>query len=109
MDFNTYQKEALKTAVYPNIGGNVYYPVLGLCGEAGELANKVKKVMRDHQGVIGPEMVASLWDEVGDLLWYISAIAFELRANLGDLAQLNLDKLKDRADRGVIKGEGDKR
>ena len=85
------------------------YPVLGLVGEAGELANKVKKIARDDGGDLGPDKQVELADELGDTLWYDGAVASALQVSLGEVGQQNLDKLADRMNRGVIKGSGDRR
>ena len=109
MDFNEYQKKAFSTAQYPDKGNNVYYPVLGLCGESGEVAEKIKKVMRDHGGKFSNDKKIELGKELGDVLWYIGALATELGLDMGDIAQNNIDKLFSRKDRGKIKGSGDNR
>ena len=85
------------------------YPVLGLCGEAGEVAEKVKKVLRDKGGYFDHDSRAAIRKEIGDVLWYVSQIASELRFDLDMIAQENLDKLNDRMLRGKIKGDGDDR
>lgn len=108
MNFNKYQKLAWKTAQYPNAGNNIYYPALGL-GEAGEIQNKVKKIMRDHNNRITPEMRAALKKEIGDLIWYVAAMCTELGIGMDDVASENIEKLADRQQRGVIKGSGDDR
>jgi len=101
-----YQDKAATTAVYPKERG-VEYTTLGLVGEAGEIANKVKKVMRgDYDRDALREMLAG---EIGDVLWYLAMLAEELGIDLGDIAQANLDKLASRKDRGVITGSGDDR
>jgi NTP pyrophosphatase (non-canonical NTP hydrolase) len=103
-DFNIYQKEAVKTAIYPD-ALRVLYPTLGLSGEVGELCNKVKKVYRD-----GAELDRKdLEKELGDVLWYMAALAEDLGIDLGTVAEINLEKLKDRQERGVIGGSGDYR
>ncbi len=109
MEFNEYQKEARKTAVYPNIGSNFIYPTLGLCGESGEIAEKIKKVIRDDNGIITEEKRELLKKELGDVLWYISNLASELNVSLSEIAEENIKKLKDRQDRNVLKGSGDLR
>ena len=78
MNFDEYQSEASQTALYPRRLSNLEYPTLGLTGEAGEVANVVKKIQRDHGGIINDEIRAKLKDELGDVLWYISACADEL-------------------------------
>jgi len=96
MNFEDYQRAASKTALYPRRMSNVEYPTLGLAGEAGEVANIVKKIQRDHEGVLTDEMRAKLKDELGDVLWYISACADELGLTLAEIADFNIQKLAKR-------------
>ena len=96
MNFEEYQSEARKTALYPRRLENLEYPTLGLAGEAGEVANIVKKIQRDHDGVLKDEIRAKLKDELGDVLWYISACADELDLTLTEIAAYNVDKLAKR-------------
>ncbi|HPW39210.1 MAG TPA: nucleoside triphosphate pyrophosphohydrolase family protein, partial [bacterium] len=70
MNFNSYQQAAAQTAVYPNLGNNFVYPTLGLVGEAGEVAEKIKKVLRDDNGQLSAEKKQELMKELGDVLWY---------------------------------------
>lgn len=107
--FDAYQGRALETAIYPNAGQNPIYPTLGLCGEAGEVAEKVKKVLRDNGGVFDDAARAVIAKELGDVLWYVARLASELGLSLGDVAVANLAKLADRQARGVIGGSGDER
>ena len=109
MDFNTYQENARFTAQYPNLGSNYIYPTLGLVGEAGEVAEKVKKVIRDKKGVFDDESKKGLKKELGDVLWYVSNICTEFNFSLDDIALQNLEKLKLRAAKGKISGSGDDR
>ncbi|MCP9880936.1 nucleoside triphosphate pyrophosphohydrolase family protein [Cyanobium sp. Alchichica 3B3-8F6] len=109
MDLQAYQQRSRATARYPEAGDNPIYPTLGLCGEAGEVADKVKKVMRDQNGVFTPEVIAALQLELGDVLWYVAQLATELGLELDQIAQANLDKLASRAARNVIAGSGDTR
>ena len=109
MDFKTYQKKARETAQYPNLGQNNIYPTLGLMGEAGEVAEKVKKVLRDKNGIFDEESKIALKKELGDVLWYLSNLCTEFNFNLDDVAIQNLEKLKSRASRGRISGSGDNR
>ena len=109
MDFETYQKKARLTAQYPNLGSNNIYPTLGLVGEAGEVAEKVKKVIRDKEGKFDEESKNAIKKELGDVLWYLSTLCSELQFNLDDVALLNLEKLKLRAAKGKISGSGDNR
>lgn len=107
MKFDEYQRIAQVTMVYPQ-ESKVIYPALGLAGEAGEVANKAKKLLRgDYE--LSEEIVVAMSDELGDVLWYLAALAEDLGLNLGDIAEQNLKKLKDRRDRGVIRGSGDNR
>jgi len=109
MDFREYQEKARETAVYPNIGDNFIYPTLGLCGESGEIAEKIKKIIRDDSGRITKEKKELLVKELGDVLWYISNLSSELDLSLNDVAESNIIKLKDRQNRNVLKGSGDNR
>lgn len=85
------------------------YPTLGLVSEAGEVASKLKKAIRDHRGIIDDERRATLEQELGDVLWYVSQITTELGLNLGVVAEKNIEKLLSRKDRGVLSGDGDNR
>lgn len=108
MKLNEYQKKATETAIY-GAGSKVVYPILGLVGEAGELANKYKKVLRDNNGIMSPEVRAAMSKELGDVLWYIAATANDLGTTLEEVAQENINKLKSRQFRGQIRGSGDDR
>jgi NTP pyrophosphatase (non-canonical NTP hydrolase) len=103
---NGYQIEARKTAVYPGQGttDGLFYCVLGLLGEAGELANQLKKVIRDDGGELTSERTQKLWDEAGDCMWYMAVVAVELGVDLEWLANRNLRKLAERQQAGTIKG-----
>jgi len=174
MTFGEYREQAIKCAVYPNKGKNIGYPLLGLIGETGEVAEKIKKMIRDDDGILTDNRRAAIRKELGDVLWYTQAVSFEIgicpdvffdevpissntgfenvlfelnrnvsavseecravassgeaiygcilsildcvsnlaeliNTNLDTVAQENLDKLFDRLDRGVIKGDGDNR
>ena len=109
MDLNQYQTSALKTAVYPNMGTNFPYPALGLAGEAGEVADKLKKVIRDNDGVLTDPVRDAVAKELGDVLWYVAVLAYERDYDLNTIAQNNLDKLASRQERGVLSGSGDNR
>jgi len=107
---NTYQNKAQETAIYPRENNmDLIYTVLGLAGEAGELANKVKKIIRDDKGILSKEIKDALRAELGDVLWYIAGIAESLDISLDEVAFKNLVKLQDRQERGKISGSGDKR
>ena len=94
MDFKTYQKKARETAQYPDLGSNNIYPTLGLVGEAGEVAEKVKKVIRDKNGIFDNDSKLGIKKELGDVLWYVSNLCTELNFNLQEVALQNLEKLK---------------
>lgn len=107
--FNEYQKAADLTAVYPRRGSNLTYPTLGLCGEAGEVANKVKKIERDRGGVINDEDRQQIAKEAGDVCWYLAALCTELGLDFGKVAEGNIAKLKKRQQDGTLGGSGDNR
>lgn len=109
MNFQEYQEKSRKTALYPNVGENFVYPTLGLAGEAGEVAEKVKKVIRDKGGMVDDDTRKDIQKELGDVLWYVAQIASELKLSLDEVAEGNIKKLYDRMDRGVLKGNGDNR
>lgn len=111
MKLNEYQEKAQETANYsrPNQFLAISYCSLGLTGEAGEVANKVKKIFRDDNGVCNPEKLRELMYEAGDCLWYIAILAKECGYTLEDVAQMNYEKLHSRAERGKIGGSGDHR
>ena len=109
MEFDSYQIKARKTAIYPDLGSNNIYPTLGLVGEAGEVAEKVKKVLRDKNGIFDIESKEAIKKELGDVLWYLSNLCTEFNFSLNDVAKLNLEKLEIRASSGKITGSGDDR
>jgi len=110
MQLDEYQKKSRKTARYPRPKGREWvYPALGLAGEAGEVANKVKKILRDHDGVISDEYREAIKKELGDVLWYVAQLSAEFGIGLDDVAQANLEKLSSRMERGVLSGDGDNR
>jgi NTP pyrophosphatase (non-canonical NTP hydrolase) len=106
MNINTYQQEAAETAIYSN---KLIYPTLGLAGEAGEIANKVKKILRDNSGELQEDVRQDLISELGDVLWYVAALATDLKVELSEVANKNIEKLNSRKNRGVIGGSGDNR
>ena len=109
MTFEEYQQESRKTALYPGVGHNFVYPTLGLAGEAGEVADKIKKVLRDQDGKLEDATKVEIEKELGDVLWYIAQIATELGLSLERVAAENIKKLLSRLERGAIKGSGDNR
>ena len=132
LSFSTYEAEVMPLAFYPGRGtGSITYTALGLAGEAGEVLEKVeglglenpakgvvsasrvaehaKKALRDDGETVTPERREKIVNELGDVLWYITATAAELGLTLEDVARANIKKLVDRSRRGVLSGEGDKR
>jgi NTP pyrophosphatase (non-canonical NTP hydrolase) len=109
VQLSDYQHRSRVTAVYPDAGHNLTYPALGLCGEAGECAEKVKKAIRDDGGVLSDERRTALAAELGDVLWYVAQLAAEAGLDLDEIAEDNLAKLLSRKDRGVLQGSGDAR
>lgn len=109
LTFDEYQERAGDTAKYPNAGNNAIYPTLGLAGEAGEVAEKVKKVLRDKGGQFDADSVASIKKELGDVLWYVARLAAELGLSMDEIAGENLAKLASRKQRGMLSGSGDDR
>ncbi|MCX6798151.1 MAG: nucleoside triphosphate pyrophosphohydrolase family protein [Candidatus Falkowbacteria bacterium] len=109
MTFNEYQVQSRKTALYPNLGANFVYPTLGLSGESGEVAEKIKKILRDKGGLIGETEKEEIKKELGDVLWYVAQLATELKLDLDEVAETNLKKLFSRLERGAIGGNGDNR
>ena len=109
MTFEEYQQLSRRTAVYPDMGRNFIYPTLGLSGEAGEVSEKIKKVIRDKGGVIDDETRLSLAKELGDVLWYVAQMATELGLSLDAVAAGNIEKLASRQQRNQIHGSGDNR
>ncbi len=107
-NFDEYQELATKTAIY-GAGDRIIYPALGLVNEAGEVAGKVKKVLRDNHGEFTEYARAEIAKEVGDVLWYCAALLRDLDIALSDVAAQNIQKLLDRQARGVIQGSGDNR
>lgn len=109
MTFDEYQTKSRVTALYPNAGKDFIYPTLGMVGEAGEVADKIKKVIRDKGGVMDEHTKIEIGKELGDVLWYLAQLGTELGVTLDVIAQQNLDKLMSRKERGVISGSGDNR
>jgi len=109
MQFSDYQTAAWKTAEYPQAGENLYYAALGLGGEAGEMLNKIKKIMRDQENILTDEYRELCKAELGDVLWYVAALATELHIDLDKVAASNIEKLSSRQERGTLGGSGDTR
>jgi NTP pyrophosphatase (non-canonical NTP hydrolase) len=108
VDLSEYQRLSRRTAEYPRDAW-LAYPALGLAGEAGEVAEHAKKAIRDDDGQVSEERRAAMAKELGDVLWYVAQLASELKLDLDEIAQANLDKLLSRQQRGVLSGSGDDR
>lgn len=110
-DFDEYQDFTRTTSIYPKTStlGCVTYLALGLNGEAGEVADKIKKIIRDNGGIIHGYDYQALIQELGDVLWYVSRLADELGFSLSEVARWNVDKLQSRQARDRLKGSGDNR
>ena len=114
LTFNDYQKFARETAIYKD---GIFYPALGLCGESGEaidivkkwMADKIKKIYRDNNGIISEDNKEQLVKEMGDVLWYLANMATDLNMTLEDVARKNLEKIQIRQQKNLIHGEGDNR
>jgi NTP pyrophosphatase (non-canonical NTP hydrolase) len=122
MTLNEYQSQAESTAVYPGmkhppkgeptgdmVDQAIVYLALKLSGEAGEVGEKIAKVERDNNGIIDQPKRQELEKELGDVLWYVAMLSRELCLDLDDVAKINLAKLRDRQERGTLKGSGDNR
>lgn len=104
--------EAIKPTITYKGQGEILgrmYTALGLCGEAGEAADKIKKNIRNNDGVITEEFKDGLKKEYGDILWYITVGAMEHGITLDEIMEANIKKLHGRMERGTLHGEGDNR
>lgn len=106
LTLNQYQKMALETAIYPQ---PIIYPTLGLTGEAGEVSDKVKKVLRDNNSIFTEDKKTEIAKEVGDVLWCCATLSHDIGYTLEEIAQMNYDKLHSRQLRGKLHGSGDNR
>jgi NTP pyrophosphatase (non-canonical NTP hydrolase) len=122
INFTSYQKQAHTTAIYldgvkkenpqlpPNIIKMLAVSYIGLgMGEVGETQNKLKKIIRDKNGIITDEIKMDIKKELGDILWYVAEMCTELNLDMANVAQANINKLFKRKDEGKIKGSGDNR
>lgn len=120
MNFDEYQKMAIKTDLDSNSMGEITEKkclntvgfidkALGVAGEAGEFADKIKKIMRDKKGFYTDEDLEAIVKELGDVLWYVAVTSLYLGVPMSELAQKNIDKLQSRAQRNTLQGEGDDR
>lgn len=108
MNFNEYQDKA-RVYAFPHIENDAFYFLLGLCGETGEVAEKVKKIIRDQGGAIQVKDKQDIAMELGDVLWYLSNLARLYGFTLNEIAELNLKKLEKRKENDKLSGNGDDR
>lgn len=112
MDFNEFQQKCRGTAVYRDATQQyiprLSYVVSGLCSEAGEVAGAFKRVIRDDLCVMTEPRALAMKDELGDTLYYLAMVAFELGYNLEDIARENVEKLQRRMESGKINGQGNR-
>lgn len=108
MTLNDYQKAALETAVYPK-EYKIIYPALGITEEAGECCGKVKKIIRDNDGVFTDEKKLEIAKEIGDVLWYCATLAHDIGYTLEEVCKMNVEKLRSRKQRNKLNGSGDNR
>jgi len=109
MEFKEYQELARQTAIYPNQGQNFTYPAMALAGEAGEVAGKVSKILRAGENELSDEEREKIAGELGDVLWFLSQLSWEIKIPLEEIATRNLAKLKSRQERKLLEGDGDER
>lgn len=109
MTFREYQIKAKATACFPEKENSFIYAALALNGEAGEVAEKIKKIWRDKGKRVSPEDKEEIKKEIGDVLWYLSQLAEELGIDFDDVAETNIKKTHSRLERGLIHGAGDNR
>jgi NTP pyrophosphatase (non-canonical NTP hydrolase) len=108
MDFSYYQDRSRATVIYPDAGSNYIYPVLGLASETGEVADHVKRIQRDDDGVVTDVKRQEIARELGDVLWYLAQVATEFGLALDQIAHDNLIKLSERQARNTLQGYGDR-
>jgi len=109
MTFNEYQEKTRKSAIYPDLGHNLIYPTIGLAGETGEVAEKIKKIIRDRGGLVSESDRLEISKELGDVLWYLAQISSELGLEFETVANGNLEKISSRQERDCLHGQGDNR
>ena len=109
MNLNEYQTLALRTAAPKDKKNELFHLLLGLCGEAGEIAEKTKKIVRDHDSDFTKLDKDDLTKELGDVLWHVAVVANYFDISLDTVGETNIKKLADRLKRGAIGGSGDNR
>lgn len=108
LTFQEYSKFVEETRIYPREPA-LMYTGLGLADEAGEVAGNLKRMLRDDRGILTKARRKAILLELGDSLWYVTALAEELDSSLEEIACMNKTKLLDRMERGVLNGQGDNR
>ena len=108
MKLSEYQEKTRSTRIYPE-DMKIVYPCLGLSGEVGEVCDKIKKIYRDKNGCFSENDIYEIAKEMGDILWYLSALADDLNIDLNDVAKINIEKTTNRKEHGKISGNGDNR
>lgn len=109
MNLNDYQNAALRTAAPRDKKNEFFHLILGLVGESGEIAEKIKKIVRDQDSDLTKLDKDDLTKELGDVLWHLAVIADYFDIPLEEVGVTNIAKLADRQRRGVIQGSGDNR
>ena len=109
MNLNDYQQAALRTASPKDKKNEFFHLVLGLVGESGEIAEKIKKIVRDHNSDLSKLDVDDIKKELGDVLWHVAVLANYFDITLEDVGETNIEKLASRMKRGTISGSGDNR
>jgi NTP pyrophosphatase (non-canonical NTP hydrolase) len=109
MNLNDYQQLALRTAAPKDKKNELFHLLLGLCGEAGEIAEKTKKIVRDQDSDFTKLDTDDLAKELGDVLWHVAVIADYFNIPLDEVGEKNIAKLADRLKRGALSGSGDNR
>jgi len=107
---NDYQSKACSTDTYPeDCLEGLLCVALGLASEAGEVAGAMRRIVRDDGSILSSNRKEQLKSELGDILWYVAVLSQRLNIPLDEVAEYNVKKLSDRAQRGVIRGQGDSR
>jgi len=107
LNFNEYQEWTSTTSILNDM--QIDYFTIALAGEVGEIAEKVKKVFRDKNGVFDPKDKKALAKELGDVMWYIAQFSRNLGYPLQEIIEMNIEKLESRKKRNVLGGSGDSR
>ncbi|MEM7552847.1 MAG: nucleoside triphosphate pyrophosphohydrolase family protein [Cyanobacteria bacterium P01_A01_bin.84] len=109
MNADEYQEKAFEFGIYPQKGDNWVYPCIGLAGETGEVAELIKRAIRDKNSTIDEELRQKIKLELGDVAWYVAVLAKEVGLSLDEILAANIDKLSNRKAKGTLHGSGDGR